>query len=99
MAKLGARGRIMTTNYTYTIYDADPSVAGGCAWPSHQDIPIEGDDIETVCAAVEDEMRSVGRACGAYESGERLWADVYEDDGTIARTLTVTLDVTNRHDE
>lgn len=77
--------------YTYTIYDGDPSRSGPCAWPSHQLVEMRGRSLAAIKARVAQEMTQEGRACGAYASGDRLWANIWDEAGVLVASPTVTL--------
>lgn len=80
--------------YTYTIFDADPASSSGTAWPTHSDIEIEATTDDEAIAAVRDAMEveaaGLSQADG-YEVGQRLYAYVWDADGTIVAMPTYTL--------
>lgn len=84
----------MSATYTYTIYDADPNMSGSCAWPQAVGIEIDADSDDEardkVCSVLEIEASGLSEADG-YSAGDRLWADVWDTDGTIIAQLTYEL--------
>lgn len=76
----------------YTIYDGDPDRCGPCAWPSHEDIDLDARDVLAALAEIEGIARQEARDCGQYEAGDRLWLQVWNDDGVVwGRTITLTV--------
>lgn len=82
------------TTYTYTIFDADPNASSGTAWPTHTDVEIAADTDAEAIDAVRDamEIEAAGlSAADGYEVGQRLYAIVWSEDGTIVGMPTYTL--------
>lgn len=74
------------TEYTYTIFDANPNSSSGTAWPDHQDIEIEADSDEEALDAVIDVMCSEAAGLNpddGYDVGQLLYAIIWDADGTI----------------
>lgn len=69
--------------YTYTIFDADPSQSGPCAWPSHEDVEVEADSPEEALAEALSEAASTGDMWGEYEPGDVLHVLVWDADGQV----------------
>jgi hypothetical protein len=82
------------TERTFTIYDADPDASGPSAWPDSEDIEAQGDSIQEAVEYVRGELAS--EAAGlepshGYEIGQRIYALVFDLDGTptkISHELT-----------
>jgi len=73
------------SNYTYTIYDADPARSGPCEWPSHVDVAIEADDDSEARDAVVDalEVAAAGLSeADGYSVGQSIYAQIAKPDGT-----------------
>lgn len=84
----------MSSNYTYTIFDGDPNLSSGTAWPSHQDIEIEaeGDDEALTYVLGKMAMEATGLSVSDdYEVGQRLYALVWDEDETIVGQPTYEL--------
>ena len=80
--------------YTYTIFDADPNSSSGTAWPSHDDIEIAADSDADALEVVRDEMcieASGLNVQDGYDVGQRLYAIVWAEDGTIVGQPTYAL--------
>lgn len=76
-------------NFTYSIFDADPDVSGS-AWPSHDDVEIYAEDEDEAIADAVEVAELEGSACGAYETGDRLWVLVWDaDDINIAKRVVI----------
>lgn len=69
------------SEFTYTIFDGNPSESGDCAWPSHTGIEIEADNVEQAMESAKTVARQVAKECGQYAHGDRVWVMVYEDSG------------------
>lgn len=79
--------------FTYSIFDSDPS-AGGHAWPSHDDVPIEADSPEEAESDVLDEVQVQAAGLNReddYDVGDRLYALVWDEYGTVVADPTYDL--------
>lgn len=84
----------MTTTYTYSIFDADPSASSVDACPGHDDREVEAEDDEAVLGDVRDALEIVAAGLSVadgYEVGQRLFALIWDADGTIVATPTYEL--------
>jgi hypothetical protein len=83
-----------TAIYTYTIFDADPNQNGGGAWDTHTDVKldaIDDDDARTHVRKVL-EMSAIGlKTADGYAVGDRLYATVWDPNGTPVWDVTYTL--------
>jgi hypothetical protein len=74
-----------STRYTYSIYDVNPAT-GGRAWSSHDDVEIEADDAGEALLEAYAEARCVA------EPGDRVWVYVWDKDGTVAESGSITIE-------
>lgn len=84
----------MTTTYTYTIFDADPSTSGPRAWNAHSDIEVEASSDDDAISQVRDILRRAGAgldAADGYEAGQQIFALVWTSDGGVVEKLAYTL--------
>lgn len=77
---------------TYTIFDGDGS-GSGTAWPAHEEVEVEGDDLAEVIETVRDALDVAAYECSSadgYAVGDTITAMVYHDGGTefVHHTLT-----------
>ncbi len=82
------------TQYTYTIFDADPNSNNGGAWDTHTDVELEADSDEEAIAEVSDVMSTEAAGLSpvdGYEVGRRLYAIVWSEDETIVGQPTYEL--------
>ncbi len=75
----------LSRTYTYSIYDVDPAT-GGRAWSSHDDVEIEAADAEEALSEAYAEARCVA------EPGDRVWVYVWDRDGTVAESGSITIE-------
>lgn len=83
-------------NYTYTIFDGDPSQSGPCAWAGHEGITIEADNDRDA----ENQVQVIlGEECAGlcdadeYRVGDTIHAIVWNDAGRIVATPSYALTV------
>lgn len=80
--------------FSYTIYDAPPSQCGGVGWLHQQDVEIEADSDDDALEQVQDILSE--EACylskdDGYEIGQKIYANIWNEDGEIIGTLNYTL--------
>jgi len=76
----------MEAVYTYTIFDDDPTVAGPCTWPTHEDVEATV-TLDDVSAEATDEAECDG------EPGETLYVIIWDADGIIPPRGAFTVEV------
>lgn len=82
--------------YSYTIFDSDPTVSEGFAWPSHENVEFEADTEERAVAQVKEtlEIEASGlNPADGYETGQCLYALVWDDEGRV--TAQVEYEITD----
>ena len=84
-AAIAGNRRIRMNTYTYTIYDGDPTESGPCEWPSHTNIELRATCPRNALRRAFTTARRIGRACGEYSRGDRLWITVWDEAGIIVR--------------
>lgn len=77
--------------YTYTIFDGNPAVSGPCAWPSHDAIEVRATNPGNVLQRALRVARVEGGTSRAYHRGDRLWVEVWDEDGTIVASGSTVL--------
>lgn len=74
----------MTTKFSYTIYDP----CDGDRWPSHDNVPLDADDLDAAEAEVVSEIEAQDLyASDGYAVGAVLQAHIWDADGRVARTV------------
>lgn len=82
------------SNYTYTIFDADPNSSSGTEWPSHQDVELEANDDDEALTYVLGKMATEATGLSVsddYAVGDTIHAIVWSEDGTIVGHPTYEL--------
>ena len=77
--------------YTYTIFDGAPGVAGGTAWPTHEQIPIEAGSDDDAYEAVDTRLeKAATQLCvtDGYKPGNVIHAIIWREDGAIVGSPT-----------
>ncbi len=77
---------------TYTIFDGNPSESGPCAWPNHEGLPITEDTPDEALQKALAVAEAEGRECGEYAPGDRLWVEVWDEDGINVASGSVALE-------
>jgi hypothetical protein len=78
-------------SYTYTIFDAPPSMSGGTAWPSHENVEVEADSPEEALEVALSEAEIYGDTCDEYDDGYVLYVLVWDADGIVVADGTHTV--------
>lgn len=77
--------------FTYTIYDANPHMAGPCAWPHREDVEADADNLAEALAEALEVAEIEGEASGEYEPGHVLHVFVWDQVGIVTEgTYTIT---------
>jgi hypothetical protein len=69
--------------FTYSVFDADPTQSGPCAWPSRENREIEAARAADALTTVIPDVLEEARVCGQYASGDTLWITVWDEDDVI----------------
>lgn len=77
--------------YTYTIFDSNPTTSGPSAWPTHNGVGIRARALDSAEDRIIRLARREARECGAYRQGDRLWYIIWDDGGVIAREGSISL--------
>lgn len=80
--------------YTFTIFDSNPNSSSGTAWDTHTDVELEAASDEAAVAEVRETMgiEAAGLSpSDGYEVGQRLYAIVWDEEGTIVGQPTYEL--------
>lgn len=75
--------------YNYTIFDG--TLGSGQPWPSHEDIEIESESVDSALGAIEKIARQVTKKSSEYSKGDILTLVIWTNYGTIDKLKTISI--------